>query len=81
MKAKPLPGRLSERSIRATLNAIKRKLRDPGINTKQMLQLLGHQERLQRELASVAAGKAKQIEADKIRAQLAELEATAQAKS
>lgn len=66
-KTKPLLGRLSERSIRSTLNAIKRKLRDPGTNTKQMLQLLGHQERLQAELKTVAA--------EKIKAQLAALDA------
>jgi hypothetical protein len=66
-KAKPLPGRLSERAIRSTLNTIRKRMRDPNLSNKQFLELTRHQERLQTELKTVAA--------EKIKAQLARLDA------
>lgn len=68
-EGKPLSGRLSERSIRSTLNVIRKKLRDPEISIKQTLQLLAYQEKLRTELKAVSSEKEKA----QIKAQLAQL--------
>jgi hypothetical protein len=69
-RAKPLPGRLSERAIRSTLNTIRKRMRDPNLSNKQFLELNRHYERLQGELRTVGTEKEKA----KLKAQLAQLE-------
>jgi hypothetical protein len=49
----PPIGRLSERSIRSTLNCVKRQLRAKDLKPSQALKLLNHQERLMKELREV----------------------------
>jgi hypothetical protein len=65
-RKQPPIGRQSERGIRVMLAAMRRKIADPDITPKELLQLLGHEQRLAKELKIVTA--------EKLRAKIAALD-------
>jgi len=72
-KTTPPEGKASERSIRYTLNTVKRAMRSPEITPKQLLNLLEYRNTLLVELQAVTVEKNKQREAEQIKTRLAEL--------
>jgi hypothetical protein len=73
-KSTPPEGKASERSIRYTLNTVKRAMRSPEVKPGQLLKLLDYRDALLRELATVTAEKKKR-EAEEVKARIAELKA------
>jgi len=74
-KTTPPEGKASERSIRYTLNSVKRAMRSPDVTPKQLLKLLDYRDALLTELKAVTAEKQKR-EAEQIQARIAEIKAT-----
>lgn len=79
-KTTPPEGKASERSIRYTLNTVKRAMRGLDVGPGQLIKFLAYRDKLLAELAAVTAEKKKQEaeEVKEVKARIAEIKLGAQ---